>query len=137
MPDNVVLDSGIIAAIFFPERISGKAIDIAEGHDCTTVDLAYAEVANVAWKRVCHDGQDQNIVRNALSDCQDFIRETCQVLPTRDLIPAAYDLACGHRITIYDALFFAAAVQCGSRLVTADTRLHGAAKKVVTAELVR
>ena len=51
MLDNVVLDSCIIAAIFFPEAISERAIEIVENHDCTTVDLAYIEVANVAWKR--------------------------------------------------------------------------------------
>ena len=64
MLDNVVLDSCIIAAIFFPETISERAIEIVENHDCTTVDLAYIEVANVAWKRVRHSGPDPDIVRS-------------------------------------------------------------------------
>ena len=137
MPDSVVLDSCIIAAIFFPEGITERAIEIAESHDCITVDLAYAEVANVAWKRVFHSGQDQGTVRSGLADSQAFIRETCHVMSARDLIPAAYDLACSHGITIYDALFVAAAAQCGTFLVTGDGRLHDAAKKVVAAQLVR
>jgi predicted nucleic acid-binding protein len=137
MPDSVVLDSCIIAAVFFPEGITEKAIEIAESHDCTTVDLAYVEVANVAWKRVRYAGQDPEIVRSGLADAQAFIRETCNVLPAPDLMPVAYDLACSHGITVYDALFLAAAVRCGTCLVTGDGRLHDAAKKVVAAQLVR
>ena len=71
-----------------------------------------------------------------LDECTAFIRETCQVLPAQDLVPAAYDLACHHRITVYDALFLAAAVQCASSLVTADKRLHLAASGIVKTELI-
>jgi predicted nucleic acid-binding protein len=137
MPGNVVLDSSIIAAIFFPEKISGTCLDIAENNDCTTVDLAYAEVANVAWKRVRHDSQDIEKVRSSLGECHGFIRETCQVIPAQDLIIEAYDVACSHRITVYDALFVAAAVRYGSPLVTADTKLGNVARKIVKVELVR
>jgi predicted nucleic acid-binding protein len=137
MHDNVVLDSSIIAAIFFPEKISGKSIDIAEKHDCITVDLAIAEVANVAWKRVHHAGQDADTVKSALDGSLAFIRETCRVIPMQDLIPAAYDLACSHRVTIYDALFLAAAVQWESPLVTADAKLSAVARKIVDVEFIR
>ena len=71
------------------------------------------------------------------TDAQAFIRETCHVVPAHDLVPAAYDLACNLGITIYDALFVAAAVRCGTRLVTGDARLYEAAKRAVAAELVR
>ncbi|MEN6610980.1 MAG: type II toxin-antitoxin system VapC family toxin [Methanoregulaceae archaeon] len=137
MHGNVILDSSIIAAIFFPEKITEKAIEIAERHDCITVDLAYAEVANVAWKRVTHSSQDTDAVKSSLDECLAFIRETCQVIPVQDLVPEAYNLACSQRITIYNALFLAGAVQTESLLVTADTKLHTAAKKIVKTELVR
>lgn len=137
MHDNVVLDSGIIAAIFFLEKISGKSLDIAESHDCTTVDLAYAEVANVAWKRVHHTGQDPDTVKSALNECHAFISETCQVIPAQELIPAAFDLACSHRITVYDALFLATAVQCRSPLVTADKKLNAVARKIVAVRFIQ
>lgn len=137
MPDSIVLDSCIIAAVFFPEGITEKAIEIVESHDCTTVDLAYVEVANVAWKRVRHSGQDLGIIGSGLADSQAFIRETCRVVSAHDLMPAAYELACSHGITIYDALFVAATVQSGTCLLTSDARLHEVAKKVVTTHLVR
>jgi len=136
MHDNVVLDSSILAAIFFPEKISGKSLKIAENHDCITVDLAYAEVANVAWKRSSLAGQDVATVKNMLDECTAFISETCQVLPAQNLVPAAYDLACRQRITVYDALFLAAAIHCSSPLVTADKKLHLAASGIIKTELI-
>jgi hypothetical protein len=41
MNDKIILDSCIIAAIFMPETIISKTIDIVADHDCITVDLAY------------------------------------------------------------------------------------------------
>ena len=136
MHGSLVLDSSIIAAIFFPEKISGKSLAIAECHDCITVDLAYTEVANVAWKRSCQTGQDAAVVKTMLDECTAFISETCQVLPAQDLVPSAYDLACHHRITLYDALFLAAAIHCASPLVTADKKLHLAASGIVKTEFI-
>jgi len=50
MPDNVVLDSSVIAAIFFKEKASERAEKVAEKYRLITVDVAVPEVANVAWK---------------------------------------------------------------------------------------
>ena len=129
MHDKIVLDSCIIAAIFLPETISGKAIDAAADHTCITVDLAYTEVANAAWKRTVHGGNDPGSVKKFLDDAIAFIRETCEVVPARELITPAWDLSCNHRITIYDALFVAASIHCDAPLVTADKRLANAVNK--------
>jgi predicted nucleic acid-binding protein len=129
MHDKIVLDSCVIAAIFLPEAITGKAIDAAADHDCITVDLAYTEVANAAWKRAVHAGNDPESIKTCLDDATAFIRETCEVIPAQDLITPAWDLACRHRITIYDALFVAASIRCDAPLATADTRLAGAVRK--------
>jgi len=130
MHDKIVLDSCIIAAIFLPETISGKAIDAAADHDCITVDLACTEVANAAGKRAVHAGNDPESVKTSLDDAIAFIQETCEVIPAHDLITPAWDLACQHRITIYDALFVAASIRCNAPLVTADTRLADAVQKI-------
>jgi len=129
MHDKIVLDSCIIAAIFFSETITGKAIDAGADHDCITVDLACTEVANAAWKRAVHAGNDPESVKTSLDDAIAFIRETCEVIPAHDLITPAWDLACHYRITIYDALFVAASIRCNAPLVTADTRLADAVQK--------
>ena len=127
MHDKIVMDSCVIAAIFLPEAITDKAIEAAVDHECTTVDLAYTEVANAAWKRAVHTGQDMQTVKTALDDAMAFIKETCDVIPADELINPAWDLACRHRITIYDALFVAASIRCDAPLVTADKRLAAAA----------
>ena len=129
MHGKIVLDSCVIAAIFLPETITGKAIDTAADHDCITVDLAYTEVANAAWKWAVHAGNDPGTVKTSLDNAIAFIRETCEVIPAHDLITPAWDLACHHRITIYDALFVAASIRCDAPLVTADTGLAGAVSK--------
>jgi predicted nucleic acid-binding protein len=129
MPDRIVLDSCVIAAIFLPEPITGKAIDAAADHTCITVDLAYTEVANAAWKSVVHGGNDPEVLKTYMNNAIAFIQETCEVIPAHDLIAPAWDLAYHNKITIYDALFVAAAIRCNASLVTADTRLAGAVRK--------
>lgn len=129
MNDKIVLDSCVIAAIFLPETITGKAIDAAYDHTCITVDLAYTEVANAAWKRAVHAGNDPGTVKASLDNAIAFIRETCEVIPAHDLIIPAWDLSCHHRITIYDALFVAASILNNAPLVTVDKRLASAVSK--------
>ncbi|MDD1701666.1 MAG: type II toxin-antitoxin system VapC family toxin [Methanoregula sp.] len=136
MHGDAVLDSSIIAAIFFPEKITEKAGTVAENYDCITVDLAYAEVANVAWKITVRSPQKRDVIQSLLADSCAFIRETCRVIPAQDLVPEAYDLACSRKITIYDALFLSAAVRENALLVTADTKLHFAAREIAETELV-
>jgi predicted nucleic acid-binding protein len=136
MHDKIVMDSCIIAAIFLPEAITDKAIEAAVDHDCITVDLAYTEVANAAWKRAVHTGQDVQTVKASLDDAMAFIKETCRVIPADELIIPAWDLACRHRITIYDALFVAASIRCDAPLVTADKRIAAAAGTSCTIVLI-
>jgi len=96
MHDKIVLDSCVIAAIFLPETITGKAIDAAADHTCITVDMACTEVANAAGKRAVHAGNDQGTVKTLLDNAITFIRETCEILPAHDLITPAWDLSCHH-----------------------------------------
>jgi predicted nucleic acid-binding protein len=126
MHDKIVLDSCVIAAIFLPETITGKAIDAVADSACITVDLACTEVANAAWKRAVNAGNDPGTVKVFLDNAIAFIRETCEVIPAHDLITPAWDLSCHHRITVYDALFVAASIHCDAPLVTADKKLAGA-----------
>ncbi len=137
MDGKIVLDSSVIAAVFFPEAITPQAIEMVEQSDGITMDLAYAEVANVAWKRAAHANNDPAAIRLSLSDCIAFISETCEVIPTCDLVVPAYDLACRHRICVYDALFAAAASRCDAPLVTADAALASSLNSACRTVLVR
>ncbi|MDP3565424.1 MAG: type II toxin-antitoxin system VapC family toxin [Methanoregula sp.] len=137
MHDKIILDSCVIAAIFLPETMTGKAIDAAAGHTCITVDLAYTEVSTAAWKRVVHAGNDPELIRTYLENAIAFIDESCEVIPAQDLITPAWTLSCHLRITMYDALFVAASVRCDAPLVTADARLAGAVSETCPVILIK
>ena len=77
MPSKYVLDSSIIAAIFFSEKSSSKAAHKVENSELVTVDMARAEVANVAWKRVNLSDQDQEVITQSLKMSMDLIQTSC------------------------------------------------------------
>lgn len=57
MPPRAVLDSSVLAAMFFREASSSRALKCASECDPVTLDLAMAEVGNVAWKPVLFFGE--------------------------------------------------------------------------------
>jgi predicted nucleic acid-binding protein len=80
MQDKIVLDSSVIAAIFFKEEASEKAEKAAMNYTLITLDLAVAEVSNVAWKRVVFFQETNEIIFNALRKSIDFIIGACEVI---------------------------------------------------------
>lgn len=89
-----------------------------------TVDLAIAEVTNVAWKRCMFFHEDKEITKEALNNCITFITDVCDVLHMRDLISDAFLDATKYSITVYDALFLAAAQKRMVPLLTMDAKLY-------------
>ncbi|KQC06962.1 MAG: hypothetical protein APR55_04425 [Methanolinea sp. SDB] len=130
MREAAVLDSSVIAAIFLPEEITEKAIDITLDHHCITIDLAFAEVGNVAWKRVLHGGFDPDEVREQYTDSIRFITDTCTIVPMHTLLEPAYSIACNTPVTMYDALFLAASDSVDAPLLTADQKMYTISEKL-------
>lgn len=136
MPDSAVLDSSVIAALFFSEQASLRALRCAENCDPVTLDLAVAEVGNVAWKQVTIYGESKERALDAFRDCQDFISTACTVLKASDLADEAFEIAVELGIPYYDALFLAAAQKAGAPLLTLDKKLHGKAGATMDVRLV-
>jgi predicted nucleic acid-binding protein len=128
MSDKTVLDSSVIAAIFFPEELTARTIKKIQGMDCITVDLAVTDAANVAAKRILSGTDSPDDMKIMLHDAIRFIELLCETISSRELIEPALDLACELDISLYDALFVAAAVQHRAPLFTADEKLFSAAK---------
>jgi predicted nucleic acid-binding protein len=129
MPDKVVLDSSFIAAIFFPEdEVSERAEDFASKNDLITLDLAIAEVGNVAWKRAVIFKEDKDTTLAALQDCRDFIDDSCTLVRSFDLIEEAYEISVEDKIAFYDSLFLATAEKEKAPLLTLNKKLHEKAK---------
>ena len=100
MSGKTVLDSGVIAAIFFPEELTATAIKKITWMDCVTVDLALAEVANVAANRILSGEDRPEDVKIMLDDATVFIQDLCETIPSGQLIQPALDLACELNITL-------------------------------------
>ena len=136
MPDEVVLDSSVIAAMFFKEDASMRAQDAASNSDLITLDLAIAEVGNVAWKQVVLCGADKDQTLVAFKKCQSFISEACELVRAEDLTIRAYNIAVETRTAFYDSLFLAAAEARQVPLLTLDRKLYEKARSTRNVQLI-
>lgn len=128
MPDKIFLDSNVIAAMFFKEAASPRALKSAAGSDPITLDLAVAEVGNVAWKQVVFFSEDKDRALDALRDGLDFIATSCTLLKASDLFEEAFEIAVVDKTSFYDSLFLAGAEREGVPLLTLDKNLYEKAK---------
>ena len=124
MSDKYVLDSSVIAAIFFPEKFSQKAARAVRNSQLVTVDIARAEVANVGWKRVTIFGDDPEIITEALEMVFEFINTSFKVLSIQELAESSFKIALKEKISFYDSLFLAASQKEKAPLLTLDRRLQ-------------
>ena len=136
MRDSVVLDSSVLVAVFFPEKRTERVMEMLEEKRFITVDLAIAEVTNVAWKRCMFFHEKEEITKEALNNCITFITDVCDVLQMRDLISDAFSDAAKYSITVYDALFLAAAQKRTIPLLTMDAKLYHTLKSTEDVVLV-
>ena len=136
MPDRAILDSGVIAAIFFKEESSDRAEKVAENYELITLDLAIAEVANVAWKRVMFFNESKEVALKALKNSVDFILGVCRVISSQEVIEDAFEIAITDKITIYDSFFIAASEREMAPLMTTDGKLHEKVKSKRSVKLI-
>ena len=136
MQDRVILDSSVIAAIFFKEDSSGRAETAAGNYKLITVDLAIAEVANVAWKRVMFFDESKEIALKALRRSINFINGACEVIGTRKLLEDAFEIAIADKTTIYDSLFISASEREKVPLLTTDGKLYEKVKSKRNVKLI-
>ncbi len=124
MRDDIVLDSSIIAAIYFTDPYSDWASSIVELYrKCYTMDIAYAEIGNVAWKRIHIFGQPKEAILLGLKGAIKFVDKVCLVVDSKSIIEDAISLALETEITIYDALFVYLAKIKNMPLATLDKNL--------------
>jgi predicted nucleic acid-binding protein len=136
MRDRAVLDSSVIAAVFFREEASLNAEKAIEDHSPITVDLAMAEVANVACKRVAFFDEPKSAAFRAMGLSRDFILGVCEVIPSQELLDGAFEIATENGVTIYDSLFVAASEKMNAPLFTTDRKLYEKIKEIKDVVLV-
>jgi len=125
VPAEVALDSTAIAAIFFKDPNSEVvSTAVRKFSRYRTLDLAFAEVGNVAWKRIVLFKEDRATSSQALEAASGFITNSCTITESRELLPQALELGSKYGIPLYDSLFLALASESGTRLLTTDRLLH-------------
>ncbi|MBO8182413.1 MAG: type II toxin-antitoxin system VapC family toxin [Archaeoglobus sp.] len=136
MPSKIVLDSNVIAAIFFREDgVSEVAEKIVEEYSSYyTLDLAIAEITNVAWKKVVFEREPVEIVKNGLEKSIEFITSVCEVVSSAELYDFAFKIAVERNLSAYDSLFVALSAKYNLPLATSDRKLF---EKVDNGILVR
>jgi predicted nucleic acid-binding protein len=126
-----VVDASVVLKWFLQEPDAVHALTLRERHLTGELllaapDLLLYEVGNAL--RFKHDFTTLGI-QEALSDLLRFQLEL--IAPTERLLHHAVELAHRSRLTYYDGFYLAVASDLGTKLITADKRLHEASHKLV------
>ncbi len=108
---------------------------LKKGYGLCSVDIALAECLNVIWKHI-------NLLKDlepkeAGLAIEDLIKlyDDLAITPTRELKDEAMHVAISQNITVYDALFIAAAQKVNATLYTADKELCEKTNKLIKLKL--
>jgi predicted nucleic acid-binding protein len=99
------------------------------------VDIALAECLNVIWK---HTNLLKDLEpKEAILAIEDLTKlyDDLTITTTRELKDQAMHIAISQNITVYDALFIAAAQKINAALYTADKKLCEKTDKLVKSKL--
>ena len=83
-----------------------------------TVALALKEVSNALRTKTLNGEMTRQAAIQIISKLSSMVK----LIDQGDLLVDSYEIAVDHRITVYDALFIAAALRSGEDLVTCDVR---------------
>jgi predicted nucleic acid-binding protein len=108
---------------------------LKKGYILCTVDIALAECLNVIWK---HTNLLKDLkTKEAILAIEDLTKlyDDLAITPTRELKDQAMHIAISQNITVYDALFIAAAQKINAPLYTADKKLCERTDKLIISKL--
>jgi predicted nucleic acid-binding protein len=92
-----------------------------------TLDLGIKEAANALWKKVTRNEISYTTAQTILKDLAE--EKAIPIIDQTKLLAKAFALAVDEKITVYDALFIAAAKELGTELVTSDKKQMEAATR--------
>ena len=132
---SCVVDASVVAKLYFEEESSEDCVALFRSRPYLMApDLLWAELANIAWKR-CARGQlspqQANVILN------EALRLPIEIVPIRELIHTALELAIQTGRTAYDCLYIALAIKQACPLITSDRRLVNALARGPLADCVR
>ena len=128
---SLIVDASVAVNLPRQQPTSPRAEALLESEELIAPDLIVAEVGNAMWKKFRKHWLTQAQVTEAterLPSC--FSR----MVPILDLAPRAMELALLQDHPIYDCFYLALAERERLPIVTADSRLLAAARKLGTVE---
>ena len=128
---TLVLDASVAVQWPLPaadEALKAKAVELLHSYvngqiQFIVPDIFWAEFANVLWKAVRQGRYSVNDAKTAISSALD---RDFPVVPSKNLLPAAFAIALRFGRTVYDGIYVALAEAMGCDLITADERLANA-----------
>jgi len=124
-----IVDASVAVKWYIPEPQSELAVELldrAAKGDCRlwAPELIFAEIGNVLWKKCMRGEIDEEDARKILGAiAQKFPASVAEIRP---LLPAAFEIACFYRRTLYDSVYIALTVAKNGVFLTADERLVNA-----------
>lgn len=119
-----VVDASVAIKWFVPEVHHEAARRLLrEGFELLSPDLVRPEVGNVLWKKW---RRGELSAGEAVAILRDFGRFPLRIRTSEPLMEGAWAVAERFGRSFYDGLYVALAVETGSSLVTADSRLYNA-----------
>lgn len=112
-----VIDSSALIKYVAKEENWGKVEEhMKEG--CVTLDLAIKETANALIKKVLKSEANAETAKEIIGHLPRIVR----IMPQRELLSKALEIAIKHKLAIYDALFIALSVNTNTPLLTSDEK---------------
>ena len=119
---RVVVDASVAVKWYLEEDHAAPARRLLDGtYELIVPDLFFMEIGNVLWKRWRRGELDDDVIAETLAALD---RVPCETRSARPLLSGAMALATSLRLTVYDSLYLALAIDTGARLVTADRRFR-------------
>ena len=121
--EMLVLDSSIYASIIVKDEFYEACKDLVRQRS-TTLDLSFAESANVIWKhiyqlkRIAPKEADKRAVMLVK------LITYSKIYLSREFLPEATVIAVKYGITVYDSLFIALAKKLDVKFATTDEKLY-------------
>ena len=121
-----VLDASVVTKWYVPEVLGDKAVKLKKFIEEKARPVAvpryfFIEIANILWKKTSLTKElSRRDAQSIFFSIQDL---PLYIIEDRELLLKAIELALDYSISVYDALYLAAALDSRATLVTADSAL--------------
>jgi predicted nucleic acid-binding protein len=117
-----VVDACVLIKWYIPEVHTESAVRLLDSeHDFLVPDLLYSELGSVLLKKVRKKEIPLEIAQEIIRSVE---KKRFQLIPSKILLSAAFEIAHALDRSVYDSIYLAAACDRDAPLVTADQKFY-------------